>query len=215
MQTGNDGPSASPSSTNPSASSPPAPALNLFRYAPALVLLLIVLADAHQLTDPDLWGHVRFGQATLAAGHLTNRDPYSYSAFGLPWFNHEWLTELLMGWLYNSFGVAGLKLWKFACTAATIVLLADALAATGASASLQMNLLLIAALAIMPQMQFRPQLFSFTLMAAIIALLARHTYRGRAPLWLAIPIMTLWANLHGGFIMGLAALFIYAAASTA
>ena len=120
-----------------------------------------------------------------------------------------------MGWLYNSFGVAGLKLWKFACTAATIVLLADALAATGASAALQMNLLLIAALAIMPQMQFRPQLFSFTLMAAIIALLARHTYRERAPLWLAIPIMTLWANLHGGFIMGLAALLIYAAATTA
>ena len=210
-----DGSPASPPSANLSASSAPAPTPSLFRYAPALVLLLIVLADAHQLTDPDLWGHVHFGQTALAAGNLTVRDPYSYSAFGLPWHNHEWLTELLMGWLYNSFGVVGLKLWKFACTAATVVLLADALAITGASASLQMNLLLLAALAIMPQMQFRPQLFSFTLMAAIIAILARHTYRGRAPLWLAIPIMTLWANLHGGFIMGLAALVIYAAATTA
>jgi hypothetical protein len=184
--------------------------VSLFRYAPALVLLLIVIADSHQLTDPDLWGHIRFGQAVIAAGHLINTDPYSYSASGMPWHNHEWLTELLMGWLYNSLGVVGLKLWKFSCTAATIVLLADAMGETGASASLQMNLLLLASLAIMPQMQFRPQLFSFALMAATIALLARDTYHGRAPLWLTVPIMMLWANLHGGFIMGIATLLIYA-----
>jgi hypothetical protein len=190
-------------------SAPPHTA-SLFRYAPALVLLLIVIADSHQFTDPDLWGHIRFGEATLAAGHLINTDPYSYSAFGMPWHNHEWLTELLMGWLYNSFGVVGLKLWKFSCTTATIVLLADALGETGASASLQMNLLLLTALAIMPQIQFRPQLFSFALMAATIALLARDTYRGRAPLWLMVPIILLWANLHGGFIMGIATLLIYA-----
>ena len=191
------------------------PTVSLFRYAPALVLLLIVIADSHQLTDPDLWGHIRFGQAVIAAGHLINTDPYSYSASGMPWHNHEWLTELLMGWLYNSFGVVGLKLWKFSCTAATIVLLADALGETGASASLQMNLLLLASLAIMPQMQFRPQIFSFALMAATIALLARDTYRGRAPLWLMVPIMTLWANLHGGFIMGIATLLIYASVTGA
>ena len=184
---------------------------SLFRYAPALVLLLIVIADSLQFTDPDLWGHIRFGQAVIAAGHLINTDPYSYSAFGMPWHNHEWLTELLMGWLYNSFGVVGLKLWKFSCTAATIVLLTDALAQTGASASSQMNLLVITAVAISPQIQFRPQLFSFALMAATIALLARDTYRGRSPLWLMIPIMMVWANLHGGFIMGIATLLIYAA----
>ena len=120
--------------------------VSLFRYAPALVLLLTVIADSHQLTDPDLWGHIRFGQAVIAAGHPINTDPYSYSASGMPWHNHEWLTELLMGWLYNSLGVVGLKLWKFSCTAATIVLLADAMGETGASASLQMNLLLLASL---------------------------------------------------------------------
>lgn len=187
----------------------------LLHYAPAMVLLLAAIADANQLTDPDLWGHIRFGQMALAAGHLINTDPYSYSAFGMPWHNHEWLTELLMGWLYNTFGVAGLKVWKFSCSAATIVLLADALAEAGAPASLQMNLLLLSSLAIMTQMQFRPQLFSFALMAATIALLARDTYRGRAPLWLMIPIMMLWANLHGGFIIGIATLLIYTAVTAA
>jgi hypothetical protein len=184
---------------------------SLFRYAPAAILLMIVIADGHQLTDPDLWGHIRFGQVVLGAGHLTKNDPYSYSAFGMPWHNHEWLTELLMGWLYNSFGVVGLKLWKFSCAASTIVLLVDAMGETGASASLQMSLLLLASLAIMPQMQFRPQMFSFLLMSATMALLARDTYRGRAPIWLMIPILMLWANLHGGFIIGIAAFLVYTA----
>jgi hypothetical protein len=33
---------------------------SLLRYAPAIVLLLIVVADSAQLPDPDLWGHLRF-----------------------------------------------------------------------------------------------------------------------------------------------------------
>jgi hypothetical protein len=47
---------------------------SLLEYAPAMVLLLIVVADSAQLPDPDLWGHLRFGQAALASGHVIARD---------------------------------------------------------------------------------------------------------------------------------------------
>ena len=63
--------------------------------------------------------------------------------------------------------------------------------------------LAVVAITLMPQMEFRPQLFTFVLFAAMLALLARHNYRGLAPLWLIIPMMALWANLHGGFTLGL------------
>jgi len=43
-----------------------------------------------------LWGHVRFGQAVLNLHHLVLHDPYSYSAPGHYWNNHEWLSEVLM-----------------------------------------------------------------------------------------------------------------------
>jgi hypothetical protein len=78
-----------------------------------------------------------------------------------------------------------------------------------ATPTAQLNTLTVVAISMMPQMEFRPQLFTFVLFAAILALLAHHNYRGRAPLWLAIPMMALWANLHGGFIMGIAALALY------
>ena len=89
-----------------------------------MVLLLIVVADTAQFPDPDLWGHLRFGQAALASGHVIARDTYSYSVAGGLWRNHEWLTEIVMAVFYNSLGVVGLKLWKFGCVAATMVLMA-------------------------------------------------------------------------------------------
>ena len=185
------------------------PRPSLLQYSPALVLVLIAIADAGRVTDPDLWGHVRFGQAVLAGHHLVLHDPYSYTAPAHPWRNHEWLTEIVMALVYNALGVVGLKLWKLACTTATIVLLSLGMAETGATPGILLNSLLVAAVALMPQMEFRPQIFTFALFAAILLLLARHNYRGSAPLWLAIPIMALWGNLHGGFIMGLVALGVY------
>ncbi len=194
------------------AQAPPArEARSLLRYAPGLVVLVIVIADSGQTTDTDLWGHIRFGQAAIAQRSLILRDIYSYSAAGHRWDNHEWLTEVIMAAAYNTMGVIGLKLWKFVCVAATILLVMTGLAETGATPTIRLNLLTIVAIAIMPQMEFRPQLLTFVFVAAMLALLARHNYGKAAQLWILVPMMALWANLHGGFIMGIAMLAIYSA----
>lgn len=179
---------------------------SLLRYSPALVLIVIAIADIQRWADPDLWGHVAFGRAMLANRHLAFHDPYSYSARGHLWLNHEWLSELLMGAIYDLGGVIGLKLMKFACSAAVILFLALALAETDTPMTLQLAILLAASIAIAPQMQFRPQLITFAMMSGLLEILTRYTYRGKAPLMVAIPMLALWANLHGGFIVGLAAL---------
>ena len=183
------------------------------RYSPALVLFAIVIADARQHSDPDLWGHVLFGRQLLAHGSLPRDNPYSYSAPTFPWLHHEWLSEVLMGALFEKFGTAGLKLLKFVCTAGTISFIALAEAETIAPALVQLSILLAAALLLMPVMQFRPQLFDFLLLSAIIALLARHHRRGSGMLWVAIPLIAIWSNLHGGFFIGLVAIGVYGVAT--
>ena len=75
--------------------------------------------------------------------------------------------------------------------------------------ALQMVVLTTGAAAIAPMLQFRPQLFDFVALSALLLLLARDSYRGAARLWPAFPIFVLWANLHGGFFVGLAALAVY------
>jgi len=189
------------------------PALSLFHYSPGLILISIAIADSIRLPDPDLWGHVRFGQAVLSQYHLVLHDPYSYSAAGQYWNNHEWLTEVLMAAIFNHAGVFGLILLKLACTSLVILALAAALAETGSSTLVQFAVLIGSAVVIKPQLQFRPQSFTFALLAALICLLTRDAYQRAGRLWLAIPILALWANLHGGFIMGIAALGTYSVVS--
>ncbi len=186
-------------------------AVSLTRYAPAAVLIAILVADSNRHTDPDLWGHVRFGQAFIASRHLLHHDTYSYSAAGQLWRDHEWLAEIVMAFVYNAAGVAGLKLWKFACTAAALLCVADTEASAGAPPTVQLAILFTAAFGLILQTQFRPQMFTLVCLSALIALLARDTYRRDARLWLVIPLMALWANLHGGFFIGLATLALYAA----
>ena len=168
-----------------------------------------MIADARQHSDPDLWGHVLFGRQLLAHGSLPLENPYSYSAPGFPWQHHEWLSEVLMGALFDKFGTAGLKLLKFACSAGTICFIAAAESETIAPALVQLSILLVAALLLMPVMQFRPQLFDFLFLSATIALLARIRRRGTGMLWVAIPLITIWSNLHGGFFIGVVAIGVY------
>jgi len=188
-----------------------APAVSLARYAPAAVLIAILLADSNRHTDPDLWGHLRFGQAFIVGRHLLQHDTYSYSAAGHRWRDHEWLAEVMMALIYNTGGMIGLKLWKFACTATALLFVADTEASAGTPPAIQLAVLFGAACGLLLQAQLRPQMFSFVLLGALLALLARDNYHRETRLWLAVPLMALWANLHGGFFIGLAALALYSA----
>jgi hypothetical protein len=187
---------------------------SLLRYSPAMMLVIIAVADAGRFADPDLWGHIVFGRGILSSGHLTRIDPYSYSAAGHVWNDHEWLSEVALAAFYGAMGVVGLKLMKFICTAATIVLIALGQAETGATVNTQFVVLIVTAMALGPQMQFRPQLFTFIFLAAMLWLLARDNYGRRAHLWLIIPMMALWVNFHGGFFIGLVVLGLYTVVAT-
>lgn len=189
---------------------PPPWTESVIRYSPALVLIAIMIADALRVADPDLYGHLRFGQQILAAAQVPRVDTYSYSVVGLRWISHEWLSDVLLAWFYFHWGVIGLKVMKLGCTAAIIVLLLEAMRETGASVVTQISIMLLAGIRLSAQMQFRPQIFTYLLLALILMLLARDNFRGRAMLWVAVPIFALWANLHGGFVIGLSAMGLYA-----
>lgn len=181
----------------------------MLRCCPYLVLLAIVLADVAQIAGTDLWGHIRFGQEIIKSAQVPYRDDYSFTAGQSLWWDHEWLSQVLMALSYNALGVLGLKLFKFACAVATIVLLAAAEAESGAGIAVQTVIMIFVAEAIAPFVQFRPQVLTYVMFTATMLLLARHNFRGQSPLWLMVPLEALWVNLHGGYVVGLAALAAY------
>jgi hypothetical protein len=79
------------------------------------------------VADPDLWGHTRFGLDMLATHTLPSEDPYSFTQ-DIPWINHEWLSELMMGGAYRAAGPIGLVVLKAALVATFFALMAGAYA---------------------------------------------------------------------------------------
>src|SRR5207244_1580189 len=86
--------------------------------ATALAVVLTVT-----ITDPDLWGHLRFGLDMLRDGTIARSDPYSYVTAGQRWINHEWLTELLFALAWTAGASAGLVALKLAVAGITCGLL--------------------------------------------------------------------------------------------
>jgi hypothetical protein len=183
----------------------------VIRAAPAFVVLAISIGCSDNFADPDLWMHILVGLQILQTAHVPLRDAYSYSAAGSPWGNHEWLAQVAIAFSYSGLGIVGLKLLKLLCTAAVILPLATGLAQTAAPLRVQRNLLLAAAAALSFQIQFRPQVFTFVMLSILMAVLVQDLYARRNRLWPLIPIFALWANLHGGFVIGVAVLGTYSA----
>ena len=151
--------------------------------------------------DPDLWGHVRFGADMVAARSVHLSDRYSFSS-DRPWINHEWLAEVAMYSAYRVGGGAGLIALKLLLVVAMLAAVAVALRRHAVSPIARAALLGVALVATVPQTtHVRPQLFSLALFAWLLALLARAR-DSNAPPWLAVPLLAVWANLHGGWIVG-------------
>ena len=152
--------------------------------------------------DPDLWGHVRFGQDMLEHGAIRLPDPYSFTS-DQPWINHEWLAELLMAVAFNQFGPAGLNLLRIAVIAGVLALVWSASRGIGERRSVM--LIAAAALGIYLRVHpVRPQMFSILMFAWLLTLLKRADDRDslRPLVWIPA-VMAMWVNLHGGWVVGI------------
>src|SRR5262245_58073716 len=87
-----------------SQSSPPTVVRNVVQ---AITFLGAAIAISVTRGDPDLWGHVRFGQDLLRSWTLSSTDPYSFTT-DRPWVNHEWLSEVIFALAYGVTGPIGL-----------------------------------------------------------------------------------------------------------
>jgi hypothetical protein len=169
----------------------------------------IAILVSKTAADPDLWGHLRFGLDMLASRSILATDVYSFTA-DQPWINHEWLAELLMGIGYAALGTLGLNLLKLAAIAIVggiAMVIARQEHARPLARDVYVALIVFATYS--RTQVIRPQLFSVAIFCTMLFLL-RETDRGRTRMIWYTPLLFLaWVNLHGGWIVGLAALGVW------
>jgi hypothetical protein len=131
------------------------------------------------------------------------------------WANPLVLAELAFHLLETSLGDRGLILAQLACVAAALAIAAaDALATArsrgGARAWAVPAALALVTIGALPSFAIaRVQMFSLVLFPALVALLRAESRRRSRRIWLALPLLALWSNLHGAVLSGLLVLAVY------
>ena len=164
-----------------------------------LVVGLFVLA-ARNVTDPDVWWHLRTGQLILQNHRIFHADPYSFTRAGHAWVDHEWLSQIVMFGIYKAAGWSGLITGFAALLAAAFLLV---FVRSPGRPYVAGAMTTWAAIASVPSWGVRPQVFTL-LLASIFLLLLERSYQQPKLLWWTPPLMLLWVNLHAGYPVGIA-----------
>ena len=157
---------------------------------------------AMRRADPDLWGYLAYGRYFAELGHPTAVDVFSYTCRECTWIHFEWLAHVSLWVFYDAAGAAGLIALKCVIGAICLgyVFSAVSMAAKTPAAWLPVYLL---AIGIVPRyFLFRPQFYTFALLAVFVAAIWKHL-SGPGRIWHLAPLTAVWANLHGGFLAGL------------
>ena len=164
--------------------------------------LLYALKGQNVLSDPDSYWHVATGQRIAASLSLPVADPFSHTAFGQEWILFEWLSQIVFSAAYALGGWNGVAILSFASATAAICVLARHLLRSLSSTHVLVICLLAATLSL-PSVLARPHVLAWPIMVLWTATLVRAVDTGeRPPLWL-LPLATVWANMHGSFMLGL------------
>jgi hypothetical protein len=169
----------------------------------AAIYALLLLNGRALLNDPDTYWHIAVGRWIVEHRAFPHVDPFSATVAGAPWIAKEWLSQLLYVGAHALAGWPGVVVLAAAAAAAAFALLAYFLLQKLAPVP-ALTLVVAALVIVSPHLLARPHALALPLMVGWIGVLIDAVDRRRPPPLALLPVMTLWANLHGSFTLGLA-----------
>lgn len=181
-----------------------------------IVVFAMVLATAFSMafvplrTSQDEWWHLKAGKWITEHGRLPQYDIFTYTGEKTVWHNHEWLAQVVFYSIYaagEEYVIGGLRaliLFKSVLVVLTFAMLAWLCRLRGSSWAAALLVVAVGAFISRSSISLRPPIFSYLLMVTYLMVLYCHKQgRGRRWLvWLLVPLMVVWANLHGMCILG-------------
>jgi hypothetical protein len=172
-------------------------------FAGAAAYLFFLSIGEIMLRDSDTLWQIRIGQWIVEHGAVPYTDVHSFSRLGEPWMSSSWLSQVLFAVSYGWLDWAGpviLTSLAIGATVAIFIHLMDGYLDPARS----ILLVTLAVLASATHFLARPHMLAFPVMVGFLGGLLAAADRRSAPSYLLLPLLALWANLHGGFVLGLA-----------
>ncbi len=153
--------------------------------------------------DPDFGWHLQFGRLIGTTGKIPLTDPYSYTMPSYHFVDHEWGMDIIIAKVYDSFGM-----WPLTIGAALIGITTLIIIGRGTNLRWGAIVLFLVGGTLIEFVGVRPQIISWLFLAVLTSLLFQKNLWQRYRFFLPL-LFLLWANLHGGFAIGIVVLGIF------
>ena len=177
-------------------------------FAIALGAVFGALVTLQPISDSDLFWHLETGRRTLA-GDLPRTDLFSWTASGTPVFTDQWLGDLVLAAAKALGDWRGVLALRATAVAALVAIVVDTALRARPGRPI---VAVVAALPAIALSRFawtdRPELLALVCFALVVRLLRG----GDRELILTIPLLFVWAQLHGSYALGLGLIFASCAA---
>jgi hypothetical protein len=155
----------------------------------------------------DLGWHLAAGDLIREQGQIPFYDPWSFTSAGRQWFNLSWLWDVLASVIFQHTNFTGLTLFAIACGAIIAGYLTSVCLSSGAS-PIAVCISVFAACLLYPAFAAAYPNIYLAVSPNISTMLFAVIFYGEClkktrRVYLLPAIMVLWANLHGGFLLGL------------
>jgi hypothetical protein len=168
-------------------------------------LVLIFIASAQPITDPDFWWHLKTGEQILSTWSIPHTDIYSNIRFGAEWITHEWLSEVFIYLTYRLLHFGGLIVVFSVVITGSFWVMHRLIRQRAGHPYIAAFSLLLGGFATLPTWGVRPQMFSLLFASIFVSVLNRYLRNECThQIWWLVPLMILWVNMHAGFALGLA-----------
>lgn len=185
-----------------------------------IYVILIALACLYYIANArimlghyDLGWHIASGDLIRSRGSIPFQDPWAFTLGDKQWINLSWLWDVIASIAYEYAGFQGIAMIVLPCGAIIVGCLTWITLGRGAS-PLAVCAAVLASAVFYPAFATPPNIYlaaapnTSTMLFSVIfyALCLKRKARYLLP-----PIMALWANLHGGFVMGLLIISLFGA----
>src|SRR5579871_3093113 len=184
----------------------------------ALTGVLLLCVFSREVADSDTWWHLAVGRYIWQHHQLPVPDPFSFSTdTGTPVYpgelttrhfnlTHEWGMELIYYLVQASTGFAGLVLLRTLLLSFFCSMIGWLAYRRSGSFYRGVAAAVIASLFAIQYVADRAYLATFVMVVLTVA-----AFETRRALWLLPPAFLIWANCHGGYLMGWAIAGAYSA----
>jgi len=171
--------------------------------------LIFLLVFPPALFVNDSWLNLVSGREIVEHG-LPSRDELTIYGHGATWTDQQWLAQLVMYGAHSLGGYALLSILTCASVIGAFSIAAAAARWLGAGPRAIWVLFLPVLVAAPWAWSIRAQMLTLPLFTGLLWLLAAEVRRPSRRVWLAIPMLVLWGNLHGSAALGALLVILFA-----